>query len=125
MIDDDPDFLMQQELVLKNAGYDIEMAENAEIGEKMIKKGGMDMIIVDLMLERNDDGFRLCYISKKINSNIPIMMVTGVASETGIEFDVSTDEENAWIKADLLLPKPVRPEQLLEAVSRLIGNKNA
>lgn len=48
-------------------------------------------------------------------------MVTGVTGETGIEFDAATNEERAWIKADELLAKPVRPEQLLKAAGVKIG----
>ena len=120
VIDDDPDFLMQQELILKQAGYCVDTAESAEMGEAKIRAGGMDMVVVDLMMERNDDGFRLCYIAKKLDKNRPVIMVTGVAEETGIEFDAATKEERAWVKADALLAKPVRPEQLLEVVRRYL-----
>ncbi len=118
VIDDDPDYLLQQELVLKSAGYSVETADSAAAGEARIREGGMDMVIVDLMMERNDDGFRLCYLSKRLEKDRPVIMVTGVAEETGIEFDTATKEERAWIKADALLAKPVRPEQLLDTVAR-------
>jgi CheY-like chemotaxis protein len=118
VIDDDPDYLLQQELVLKSAGYSVETAGSAAAGEARIREGGMDMVILDLMMERNDDGFRLCYVAKRLEKDRPVIMVTAVAEETGIEFDAATKEERAWIKADALLAKPVRPEQLLDTVAR-------
>lgn len=117
VIDDDQDFLLQQAAVLRGAGHTVMTAESAEDGEKKIREGGMDVVVVDLMMERNDDGFRLCYISKKLAPERRVVMVTGVTGETGIEFDASTKEERSWIKADQLLAKPVRPEQLLKAVT--------
>jgi hypothetical protein len=47
-------------------------------------------------------------------------MITGVSSETGIEFDAVTDEERSWLKADSLLVKPVRYEQLKREMARFI-----
>ena len=46
--------------------------------------------------------------------------VTGVASETGIDFDASTKEERSWIKADVVLDKPIRFEQLEREIHRLV-----
>ena len=117
VIDDDPDFLVQQAAVLKGAGCQVVTAGSADEGEKAIRDGAdLDVLVVDLMMERNDDGFRLCYLSKQLAPGRRVVMVTGVASETGIEFEAATREERSWIKADELLAKPVRPEQLLKAV---------
>ena len=43
---------------------------------------------------------------------MPVILVTAVASETGLDFDAATAEERGWIKADAVLDKPVRFEQL-------------
>jgi hypothetical protein len=47
-------------------------------------------------------------------------MVTAVAAETGLAFNVKTREEHRWIKADSLLEKPVRAEQLQREIKRLL-----
>ena len=78
------------------------------------------MAIVDLMMENFDDGFRLCYKIKKADKNIPVILVTGVAGETGMDFDASTNEERSWIKADVVLDKPIRFEQLKREMDRLL-----
>jgi hypothetical protein len=49
-----------------------------------------------------------------------VLLVTGVTSETGFEFDAQTSEERSWIKADGLLPKPIRYEQLIGEVKKLL-----
>jgi len=38
-----------------------------------------------------------------------------------MKFDASTKEERSWIKADLFLSKPIRHEQLLREIKRLLG----
>jgi len=75
---------------------------------------------VDLMMEEVDAGFTLCYHIKKNHPNVPVVLVTGVASETGIAFGSETREERSWVKADALLNKPIRFEQLRKEIERLL-----
>lgn len=121
IVDDDPDFLLAQELVLQTAGYRVVTANGRAEAEASLALNRPDALIVDLMMEENDDGFTLCYAAKKRYPHLPIIMVTGVASETGIEFNAVTAEERAWIKADAFLAKPVRPEQILHELELLIA----
>ena len=123
IIDDDPDFLFQLEAILLSAGYRVIKAESRSEGEEMLAAEQPDGLIVDLMLEENDDGFVLCHLARKLYPELPIVMVTGVASEEGIAFETVTGGERDWIKADLLLAKPVRAEQILSALERLLGGR--
>ena len=120
VIDDDVDFLLQQELMLKAAGYRVTCAESRREGERLLAEIKPDALIVDLMIDENDDGFALCYLAKKQAPNMPVIMTTGVAAETGIEFESVTEEERSWIKADVLLAKPVRSEQVIRELERLL-----
>ena len=120
VVDDDPDFLIQQEVILKAAGYDVVTACNRIEGEAIVTELLPDAMIADLMMDETDDGFILCYAAKKKNPTMPVILVTGVASETGIEFDAATDEERSWIKADVLLAKPIRAEQIVAELKRLL-----
>jgi CheY-like chemotaxis protein len=121
IVDDDQDFLLQQQLVLESAGYRVRMAGGRAEAEAALTEERPDALVVDLMMEENDDGFVLCFAAKKLYPDLPVIMVTGVASETGIEFDTVTSEERSWIKADAFLAKPIRPEQILQELERLLG----
>ena len=79
-----------------------------------------DLVILDLMMERADGGFALSYRLKKRYPDVPVVMVTGVQHETGLDFTTDTAAERAWIKADAVLGKPVRFEQLKRELSRLL-----
>lgn len=120
IVDDDIDFLEQTQIHLESAGFKVVAAESQKQAEEILVELEPDMAIIDLMMEHLDGGFALAYHIKKKNSEIPVIIVTGVASETSLEFDATTDEEKSWIKADAFLAKPIRYEQLLSEVNKYI-----
>ena len=120
VIDDDIDFLSQQQVRLEAAGYRVITAEGQNEAVKVLCETRPDLAVVDLMMEDQDGGFTLCHHIKKIDESIPVILVSAVTGETGFEFDTATDEERSWIKADAFLDKPVRFEQLLREIHRLL-----
>jgi DNA-binding response OmpR family regulator len=123
LVDDDQDLLFQQRVQLEAAGYDTVTASSLKQGRKAMREADFDVAVVDLMMEELDAGFSLCHELKRAKPNVPVILQTAVASETGMEFDASTKEEKSWVKADLLLPKPVRFEQLEGEIKRLLAEK--
>jgi CheY-like chemotaxis protein len=120
VVDDDPDFLEQQKLMMESAGYDVRAASSEAEAEEILEGYQPDLAVVDLMMEKADGGFTLCYHIKKRYPDTPVIIVTAVSSETGMEFDASTDEEKSWIKADAFLAKPIRFEQLKQKINTLL-----
>lgn len=121
VVDDDVDFLEQQRLLLQAAGYNVIAAEGQKAAEKALQQTRPDLAVVDLMMEHMDGGFALCYRIKKLDPAIPVILVTAVTSETGLGFDAATDEERSWVRADAMLAKPVRFEQLKKEIDRLLA----
>lgn len=121
LVDDDIDFLEQHRLLLESAGLKVVSAESQAQAEELLENLQPDIAICDLMMEHTDGGFALCYHIKKRYPTTPVILVSAVASETGMEFDASTDEERSWIKADAFLTKPVRFEQLQGEIDRLLA----
>ncbi|HHW97809.1 MAG: response regulator [Myxococcota bacterium] len=122
LVDDDHDFLDQLEPRLLADGFQVVRAEGQEAAEQVLLAGThFDMAIVDLMMEYSDSGFVLCHRLKKADTNKPVILVTGVTAETGLEFDAATSEERRWVKADAMLAKPIRYEQLKREISRLLA----
>ena len=120
LVDDDTDFLFQLKAQFGAAGYDVLTASSGKQAVEILAGARPDVCVVDLMMEKADMGFTLCYKIKKKDPTIPVIMVTSVTRETGIDFDATTEEERSWIKADALLDKPVRFEQLQREVARLL-----
>jgi CheY-like chemotaxis protein len=120
VVDDDIDILEQQKLILGNEGFRVVACESRREAEEYIAGEKPDIAIVDLMMETSDAGFVLCHHLKKKFPGTPLIVFTSVGAETGIDFDPVTKEERSWIKADALLHKPARPEQILREVNRLL-----
>lgn len=121
IVDDDPDLVEQVTMVLEAAGFNVLAAAGEKDGEEALLKGGFDLAILDLMMEQTDSGFMLCHHAKKVDPELPVILMTAVRSSTGISFNATTKEPASWIKADKILEKPVRPEQLLAEIRRLLG----
>jgi CheY-like chemotaxis protein len=122
LVDDDSDFLFQQKLQLEAAGVHVLTAAGQQQAEEILAQHRPDLAVVDLMMDNPDTGFTLCYRIRKKDPSIPVIMVTSVNSDTGLEFDMGTDEERSWIRADALLSKPIRFEQLKGEIDRLLNN---
>jgi two-component system KDP operon response regulator KdpE len=120
IVDDDSDFLFQQRVQLENAGFHVISAANTGEAERLLEQQRPDIAVVDLMMDNVDAGFTLCYHIRKRDPSIPVILVSSVNSETGLQFDTSTDEERSWIKADAFLAKPIRFEQLKQEIDRLV-----
>jgi CheY-like chemotaxis protein len=120
VVDDDIDILEQLKLILGKAGFSVDACESRGEAEEYIAGKKPDISIVDLMMETSDAGFVFCHHLKKKYPGTPLIVLTSASAETGIDFDTVTKEERSWIKADVLLHKPARAEQILREVDRLL-----
>jgi twitching motility two-component system response regulator PilH len=117
-VDDDRDFLRSQSILFSSRGYQVLTAESGEEALKLLENEVPDIIFLDLMMEHYDTGFTLSYQIRKDErfKNVPLVMLSGVASQTGRRFDKQTDELKKWSKLDAFLDKPVTGKQLLKIV---------
>lgn len=118
IVDDDPDCLELVGMMLKRMDFEIEEAESQCQAENMIKTGNYDLAVFDLMMENHDSGFVLCHKMKRRSPDTPVIIVTNVARETGLRFRGFTAGEMEWIKADAILDKSIRFEQLKHEVDK-------
>lgn len=114
--DDDFDYLFITKFRLENAGFETLSASSQKQAEEIISAGGFDACVFDLMMENDDSGFVLAYKVKKIYPQVPVIITTNVASETGYSFDNNT----SWVKADLYLEKGVQSENIAEELKKLL-----
>ena len=118
--DDDVDYLFQMRMHVKSFGFNVITAETQKEAEVIIQNTKPDLAIFDLMMEKDDSGFILCYKMKRKHPNVPIILATAVASETGISFGVNSESDKQWIKADLYLEKGIRKDQLHKEINKLL-----
>ena len=122
VVDDDDDFIAQQKALLEAMGHKVITANTRPKAEELFAKAKPDLAVVDLMMEDLDAGLTLCHLMKRARPTMPVILVSSVMKETGFEFDVATDEERSWVKADAMLDKPLRFEQLQREINRLLGH---
>ncbi len=120
IVDDDVDQLEIVGMYIKKFGFNPIKIDNQKEAEKYLEKNKPDLAIFDLMMEQEDSGFILSYKIKKKYPNVPVIIVTSVASETGMIFGLENEEEKKWIKADLYMEKSIREDQLHREIKRLL-----
>ncbi|MBW6498551.1 MAG: response regulator [Bacteroidales bacterium] len=120
IVDDDFDYLFQMKSAIQDMGFEVIQAETQKEAESIIERTRPDLAILDLMMESHDTGFILCHKIKNKYPEVPIIIASAVTAETGMIFDVNTQEDQDWIKADLFLDKGIRLDQLHKEINKLL-----
>jgi two-component system alkaline phosphatase synthesis response regulator PhoP len=123
IIDDDRDLVESIRIVLESRKYGVRTAYNGKEGYQRIQEKSPDLIILDVMMATDTEGFSLAY---KLRNNpdykeIPIIMVTGFTkkmAEAGPEKFQHIMGEN-W-PVTQLLEKPIDPEELLSVIEGVL-----
>ena len=121
IIDDDIDLVEAMRLTLENAGFLVIDAQEGEKGIEKVKSERPDLVILDVMMGTQDEGFHVAYQIRADDSfaGLPIIMLTAVGKETGFSFDKDRDE--GFLPVNEFLEKPVNPEKLIELVKMHLG----
>ena len=112
-VDDDPDIRTLVMTILLNEGFEVQSFSTMEYLTKNLERNQPDLIILDVMVEKEDSGL-IAYdeISKKY-PRIPIVILTTLG-----EMILSYFEEKKEMIC--ILEKPILPEKLIAVVrSRL------
>ncbi len=120
IVDDDTDYLFQLRIAVEDMGFDVISADSMKEAENIIERTKPDLAILDLMMEQQDTGFILCHKIKNKYPDVPVIIASAVTAETGMLFDVTTEEERDWIKAELFLDKGIRHDQLQKEIHKLL-----
>jgi len=116
IIDDDPDILEATKVILEGAGFAVETAATGKEGLDRIRRGGIDCILLDVIMARDTEGFQIAQDLKADakTANLPIVLLTSVLQKTGFEFSPETDKD--YMPVEAFLEKPVDPKRLIETV---------
>lgn len=121
IVDDDMDYLFQLKMKVENFGFDTITAESQKEAESIIETTKPDLAILDLMMENEDSGFILSYKIKRKYPDVPVIIATAVSAETGMTFDIESEDDQEWIRADQFLDKGIRADQLKNEIDRLLN----
>jgi two-component system alkaline phosphatase synthesis response regulator PhoP len=120
LIDDDLNLTEAIANVLDARGYIVDSAPNGKIGIAKAKAEKPDIILLDVMMTTNSEGFDVARELSKdpVLKNVPILLVTGVKKEMHLPFGFEPDE--TWLPVKGVLEKPVKPDVLLKAIEAII-----
>jgi CheY-like chemotaxis protein len=122
--DDDPDIRESLQAILEAQQYTVVTAVDKNDGIEKIKVEKPDLAILDVMMSTWEDGFEMSRELKKdpLLKEMPILMLTGIRNETGIDFK-SVAGDPTWCPVDAFLEKPIEPDILLTEVEKLLSGK--
>jgi len=120
VVDDDIDVLETRKIVLEHNNYDVETATNIEVAQEILEKGEIDLILLDVMMERDSDGFVFAQQVKNDDrfKNVPIILATAVNQRTKFKFDIEKDGD--FLPVEKFMEKPIDPDDLIVTIRGLL-----
>jgi DNA-binding response OmpR family regulator len=119
-VDDDHDVLEARKMVLEHDGFEVIQTTNIDVARETLENQPIDLIILDVMMQKDSDGFNFAQ-HVKLNEkfkHIPIIMVTAVSQRTPFKFNPETD--GAFLPVEKFLEKPVDPDLLIATIKGLL-----
>jgi len=117
VVDDEPDILDLEEMILTRAGYEVDTAADGSTALERIADTAYDLVILDVMMA-GLDGFEVCRRIKADprNAALPVLFLT------------AKDQPKALLEgfdagAAMYVSKPFSEAKLLAFVSTLIGSQ--
>lgn len=126
IIDDDRDLVDSMRIILESKAHQVRSAYNGKEGYAEMERKPPDLIILDVMMSTDTEGFDFAYKLKRSPQykEIPILMLTSFPQkmvEQGPEnFQHIMGED--W-PVTMFFEKPIQPEKLLSAIAQLLTEK--
>lgn len=122
VLDDDPDILEVNRIVLQNAGHEVSCFIEAEKALEAMGLKTPDLVITDLMMGGLDSGFSFVRRVRERPefSRLPIIIITAVGSQRGFDFLPRNEADLAAMQVQAFFAKPVKPKELQAKVAELL-----
>jgi len=114
VVDDQPELRKLITMTLQMGDYEVDEAEDATQGYEKVKSFRPDILLLDVMMPGEMDGYQLCE-KLKSDSNYPNLSVV-LLTARGQASDIEQGERAG---ADRYLVKPFSPLQLVQTVREL------
>jgi CheY-like chemotaxis protein len=120
LVDDDVGFLKATSLVLEDAGYRVLAAEDGRSGLAAAREHKPDVVVVDVIMKRPDEGFAL---ARAIRADADLgdtkmLVLTGA----GRHYQMLFEPDEQWLPVAKVLEKPTTGQQLAEEISALLAD---
>jgi DNA-binding response OmpR family regulator len=125
IVDDDASFAESNRDLLQAHGYEVYLAKDGAAGLEMAKKIKPDLMILDVMMATDTEGFE---VARKIpelsglKNNMGVLLVTGITNVLGLPRSIKPDD--TWLPVDRIIDKPIVPDRLISEVKRVLRKKD-
>jgi len=108
LVEDEPKLAVNIQESLVDAGFEVQLAYDGNVAERMYKNTVFQLVILDINLPYKN-GFELCRIFRQQNKDIPIIMLTalGELDDKMLAFEAGADD---------YLVKPFHFQELLARI---------
>ncbi len=115
VIDDEPGHAEATAEALSKTGHECIQAHSAKEGLRLIERGGIDVVVTDLVLNDEIDGMEILRRSLKLLDDVEVILVTGHGS-------IPSAVEAIQLGAASYLTKPVNLGELRAVVAKAVAN---
>lgn len=119
LVDDDVAFLKATSLVLEEAGYRVFTAEDGRAGLEAARAHRPDVVIVDVIMKRPDEGFALTRALRGDAdlAGAKLLLLTAV----GQHYQMLFEPDEQWLPVDKVLEKPITGDRLADEISAALA----
>ena len=110
VVDDEPDMCEMLVTILYKEGYVTDMANNGKDAIKRVKDGGVDFVLLDIMMPEMG-GIETLRQIKAVRHDIPVVMITAYAT-------LKTAQESMRLGAYDYITKPFNLECVKEVIKQ-------
>lgn len=117
IVDDEPNIVISIEFLMRQAGYDVQVAHSGEDAMALISENPPDLVILDIMLP-GIDGFEVCQWIREHQEwdDVKIVMLTA----KGRDVEIS---KGFALGANAYITKPFSTRHLVEEVQRVLRER--
>lgn len=120
VVDDEQSILAVTSAILEKHGYRTIGAASAEDAERQLEAGGVDVVLLDVVLPGRGGIDLLMGIRQKTPS-LPVIVMSGKVSTTAAHFVQLASQ----FGAKCVIAKPFAAQELVEAVASVLDNRCA
>ncbi len=120
VVDDDPDLREAMQVILDAAGYKVVLAASAAEAMEKLASGRIDLILLDVMMETETEGFHLAYKLRQDAryKTVPIIVMTCIEEKTGTMLE--PEKSGDFLPVDAFLRKPLDAAVLKAKITELL-----
>ena len=112
VVDDEPDVLDYTVRALREAGFYVVSAPDADRALEVLRRVVVDVLFTDIVLPGRLDGWQLAFAARRLHPRTKVLCTTGFAP---------VRDEASVRSLGGFLPKPYGPEQLRAEIGRILS----